>query len=69
MNNSEKTPLGAYPQLLLWGHEGIAPINKRTNTTNKIVPKLIHTSRFDDLLSYYELEVISWESGEALDLP
>jgi hypothetical protein len=34
-------PLGAYPQLLLWGHVGNAPNRNRISMTNKIVPKFM----------------------------
>ncbi len=41
MNNTENSPLGAYPQFLLCGQAGIAPTNIKTNRTNKIVPNVI----------------------------
>jgi hypothetical protein len=33
-----RPPLGPYPQLLLCGHEGKAPINSRMSTMSRIVP-------------------------------
>ena len=33
-------PLGQYPQFLLYGHLGTAPINKRMRITTKMVPIL-----------------------------
>ena len=37
-------PLGPYPHDLLWGHVGIAPINSRIKTINRIVPNDISFS-------------------------
>ena len=38
-------PLGQYPQLLLYGHLGTAPINKRMRITIRMMPILdLHSS-------------------------
>jgi len=36
-----KIPLGAYPQLALWGHRGTAPIRSRIRTISNIVPSMM----------------------------
>jgi hypothetical protein len=38
MSTSPSPPLGPYPQLLLWGHVGIAPMSMSTTTMSRIIP-------------------------------
>ena len=44
ISTNPNPPLGQYPQLLLCGHAGMAPINIRIRTINRMVPKLMSFS-------------------------
>src|ERR1044072_1907370 len=39
---SPRPPLGQYPQFLLYGHDGTAPIKRIINTINRINPMTSH---------------------------